>query len=50
MNAGRVKWKNRNLSPHQKQMRFFAVLFCVLIALAAVGLMWMLNLTGRFGR
>jgi hypothetical protein len=49
MSAERMKWRKRNLSAHQKQMRFFVALFCVLIALVAGGLFWLLNSAGGPG-
>jgi hypothetical protein len=49
MSAIRMPLKKRSLTAHQKQIRFFVVLFCVLIALATGGLFWLLNSAGRPG-
>jgi hypothetical protein len=49
MSADRMKRRKPELSAHQKQMRFFVVLFCVLIALFVGGLFWLLNNVGQPG-
>jgi hypothetical protein len=50
MSAIRMQLKKRSLTAHQKQIRFFVVLFSVLIVLTLGGLLWLLNSAGRVGR
>jgi hypothetical protein len=41
------KYKSkRQLSAHQKQLRFFTVLFVVLILVGVAGLLWLMNGSG----